>query len=92
MAVSILIANLFLVRAGRLSLLGGNAKAGRRNPARTERLDCVSVEAQGGTGVPPVSDETEKAGGTPVPLSSLLTFHSHPRRRFNSRSAHWTSS
>ena len=32
----------------------------------------VSIEAQNGTGVPPVFAETEKTGGTPVPPSEAL--------------------
>jgi hypothetical protein len=38
----------------------------------TPGVSPVSVEAQSGTGVPPVSDETEKTGGTPVPLFQPL--------------------
>jgi hypothetical protein len=40
-----------------------------RSSSRSSR---ISVEAQSGTGVPPVSVETEKTGGTPVPLFQLL--------------------
>jgi hypothetical protein len=38
----------------------------------SSRSSPISVEAQSGTGVPPVSVETEKTGGTPVPLFQLL--------------------
>ena len=47
----------------------GKAKGADNGPSEVDMLS--SVVAQGGTGVPPVSDETEKTGGTPVPLFRL---------------------